>query len=565
MIRTTLGSNINSDEGVLITTPANNEALIYESSTSLWKNKTIATALGYTPIGGSGTTNFLPKWTSGSALGNSAIYDNGGNIGIGTTTASSKLYVVGDATFFNATNNVGFSLISGTSAYSTYVHFATGSLRIYSTFAGVDTISLTSAGNLLIGKTTDGGQRLQVQGNAFVSGNISANGGAGFGGDIGFGETGTSTLTFYNASWYWSIRNRATGGLEFRNITGVNALVFTLAEIRNPTTGVANGGTFSHPFTPTSGTGVFNSVAITSTINQTGGANGITRGLYVNPTLTAAADWRSIEWSNNSGWGLYGAGTAPNFLGGNTTISRNQNATTSLTVSNTTAGASSYTELILQQDASAGLGAVGKMSSISNPAGIITSSNTYLYNGTAGDIAIYNAFATGKIKFSAGAVTTPQMTLTAAGRLLLGTTTESTFLLDVNGTARVSGNLTLGGSYRVLYFGAGSNTYIVGENNDGLYLSAKKIEYSDVTTKYGRFQRVGGVTSFLIGEDGAGRAAAASSILELFSSTQGFLPPRMTNAQRTAISSPAVGLIVYCTDMVEGLYVYKSTGWTFVI
>jgi hypothetical protein len=39
----------------------------------------------------------------------------------------------------------------------------------------------------------------------------------------------------------------------------------------------------------------------------------------------------------------------------------------------------------------------------------------------------------------------------------------------------------------------------------------------------------------------------------------------MTNAQRTAIASPAIGLIVYCTDAVEGLYVNKSTGWTFII
>ena len=57
----------------------------------------------------------------------------------------------------------------------------------------------------------------------------------------------------------------------------------------------------------------------------------------------------------------------------------------------------------------------------------------------------------------------------------------------------------------------------------------------------------------------------ASAVLQADSTTKGFLPPRMTNAQRSAISSPAVGLIVYCTDMVEGLYVYKSTGWTFVI
>ena len=34
---------------------------------------------------------------------------------------------------------------------------------------------------------------------------------------------------------------------------------------------------------------------IGDTINQTGGANGITRGLYVNPTLTSAVDYRAIE------------------------------------------------------------------------------------------------------------------------------------------------------------------------------------------------------------------------------------------------------------------------------
>ena len=57
----------------------------------------------------------------------------------------------------------------------------------------------------------------------------------------------------------------------------------------------------------------------------------------------------------------------------------------------------------------------------------------------------------------------------------------------------------------------------------------------------------------------------ASAKVQIDSTTQGFLPPRMTNAQRTAIATPAVGLMVYCTDTVEGLYIYKSTGWTFVI
>jgi hypothetical protein len=57
----------------------------------------------------------------------------------------------------------------------------------------------------------------------------------------------------------------------------------------------------------------------------------------------------------------------------------------------------------------------------------------------------------------------------------------------------------------------------------------------------------------------------ASAALEVKSTTQGFLPPRMLQTERTAITSPAIGLMVYQTDMVEGLYIYKSTGWTFII
>ena len=64
---------------------------------------------------------------------------------------------------------------------------------------------------------------------------------------------------------------------------------------------------------------------------------------------------------------------------------------------------------------------------------------------------------------------------------------------------------------------------------------------------------------------GTGAVPNASAALDVDSTTKGFLPPRMTNAQRTAIASPAIGLMVYCTDTVEGLWINKSTGWTFII
>lgn len=53
----------------------------------------------------------------------------------------------------------------------------------------------------------------------------------------------------------------------------------------------------------------------------------------------------------------------------------------------------------------------------------------------------------------------------------------------------------------------------------------------------------------------------SSALLQMASTTQGILFPRMTNTQRESIISPVPGLFVYCTDFPEGLFMYKSTGW----
>lgn len=67
--------------------------------------------------------------------------------------------------------------------------------------------------------------------------------------------------------------------------------------------------------------------------------------------------------------------------------------------------------------------------------------------------------------------------------------------------------------------------------------------------------------SFSYAQVGIGNASPnASAALDLTSSTQGFLPPRMTTEQRTSITSPAQGLTIFNTSL-KCLEVYNGLHW----
>jgi uncharacterized protein (TIGR02145 family) len=58
-----------------------------------------------------------------------------------------------------------------------------------------------------------------------------------------------------------------------------------------------------------------------------------------------------------------------------------------------------------------------------------------------------------------------------------------------------------------------------------------------------------------------GAAADSSAMLDVSSTTKGILIPRITEAQKLAITSPATGLLIYQTDNAAGFWYFNGTIW----
>jgi hypothetical protein len=67
-----------------------------------------------------------------------------------------------------------------------------------------------------------------------------------------------------------------------------------------------------------------------------------------------------------------------------------------------------------------------------------------------------------------------------------------------------------------------------------------------------------------VGINANSSAPDASAGLDVSFNNKGFLPPRMTTAQRNAISSPAEGLVIYNTDE-NALNIYNGMAWMSMI
>jgi hypothetical protein len=387
---------------------------------------------------------------------------------------------------------------------------------------------VSNTGNLLINTTTDAGFRLDVNGTARVSGatTISPN-------TFNILSTGSTLFFVDNSANNYRVANQISwGGYSPGGFTNNTADIFSVGGNGSST---ANGNYFFR-------------------LNFNGGNSSGPYGASGNNAAVAqlnAPTAARLYLTAQGGGGVLEGGTSGVLL---STISDGQNLS-----------------LRSEKGTGGGGGGINYLSSINGS----NHSHRFFHNNVE------------------------QMRLQFSGNLLINTTTDAGFRLDVNGTARVSSTTTIGTSAHpfasnllTLISDQGSASFRIGGGNAVFCtssISAVNLSSNDfvqcVRVLVGGAARINAtttdwlsVTNWAQSSLGSGNVSAnlatfgtayatinASAQVEIASTTKGFLPPRMTNAQRTAIVSPAVGLIVYCTDITEGLWVYKSTGWTFIV
>lgn len=257
----------------------------------------IEVAVGAGTVTGTGTTNYIPKWTGTSAIGNSTIYDDGTNVGIGGVSVGSRLSVysgaglsgrVFEAYYGSGANqpfNIGINRSSGNAWIGWNAYQSTGDTQVYQLNNTASRITAGSGFVFQVAASGTANNAITWTDAASIStaGNLTTNSWAKFY-NVAIGGTATGTYAAYSDSV-----------VGFDNLhlvaTGSGAVYINTAIARPTYINPAGGSVGINTTSP----GVF-------TLNVNGTIKGIsTFSTYVNDGLFSAnARPTTIEMPNGS-------------------------------------------------------------------------------------------------------------------------------------------------------------------------------------------------------------------------------------------------------------------------
>ena len=207
------------------------------------------------PVTGTGTTNYITKWTGTNTVNTSTAYDDGTGFMVNTTTNGGRRFVVYSASADNqmAVTGVGpsirFADNIASPTYSALYGMATQSNNyITGAVAGDFAITwnsannlllgysntstekarLTSSGNFLINTQSDAGYKLQVNGTGYFTGTLTGTS-AIFSGNVTMNTNNSSAIKFTNAAGSgtaWDMFADNLNNTFFRNL-GSGSFIFT--------------------------------------------------------------------------------------------------------------------------------------------------------------------------------------------------------------------------------------------------------------------------------------------------------------------------------------------------
>jgi hypothetical protein len=381
------------------------------------------------------------------------------------------------------------------------------------------------------------------------------------------GGTGATTLSGLVKGNGTGAMTAAVAGTDYLAPNGNAANLTNFPTLNQNTTGnaanvtgivaVANGGTGAATLTgyvKGTGTTAMTASAIIPVADVTGAAplasptftGTLTAPIYAS-TPQALADGTTISWDPSLGL------NASVTLGGNRTLSFT-----------TTPTAGAYGTLVVTQDG-AGSRTLTLPSTTNKVLGS-TSTTTIALSTTAGAKDIINFYYDGTNCYwnvgqgfgTAATAATTNLASSVTGTLPVAN--GGTGAATLTGYVKGAGTATMTASATIPVADI-SGTLPVANGGTG---SANQ-NFVDLTTA----QAVAGTKSFSSSMAvGTAVAPVSSAVMEVSSTTQGFLPPRMTGAQRNLIASPATGLMVYCTNCGltggEPQY-YNGTAWVNII